>query len=80
MEEKKYTQAEVDTLINNVRIEERYIANQIMGNLGIPVNARLSPDGRPIYAEAANIVMSLILSPKKVQGVEPPKDDSVDAQ
>ena len=61
-EEKTYTQEEVDKIINSIRIEERYIANQLMGNLGIPADRRVAPNGKPIYKEAADIVMGLILN------------------
>ena len=64
--EKIYTQKDMDTAIVNVRIEERYIANQLMGDLGIPASSRVAPDGRPIYTEAADIVMkSLLKGPEK---------------
>ena len=60
MSEKKYTQEEVDAIVNKVRIEERYIANTVMGDVGIPVNQR-----PPIYKEAGKIVMGMILAPPK---------------
>lgn len=63
MEEKTYTQKEVDDIVNNTRIEERYIANQVMGDLGIPANQRLGPGGKLIYTQAADIVMSMMLKP-----------------
>jgi hypothetical protein len=64
---KMYTQDEVDTIVNNVRINERYMANQLMGDLGIPADRRVAPDGKPIYAEAARIVMNAILAPPKTK-------------
>ena len=77
---KKYTEEEVADIVNKVRIEERYIANQLMGNLGIPANARISPGGKPIYTEAAEIVMNVILAPPQGQPPEKPpvqnKDDA----
>jgi hypothetical protein len=74
MTDKTYTQEDVDKIVNNVRIEERYMANQLMGNLGIPANARISPDGKKIYEEAANIIMGLILAPPKKPDAEADKD------
>jgi hypothetical protein len=47
------------------------MANQLMGNLGIPVERRLAPDGKPIYAEAAQIVMNLMLAPPKKPETKP---------
>lgn len=64
-EEKTYTQKEVDNIINNVRIDERFMANQLMGNLGIPAERRLSPDGKLIYKEAADIIMNILHTPPK---------------
>ena len=64
-EDKIYTQEDVNKIINNVRINERYMANQLMGDLGIPSSRRVSPDGHLIYPEAATIVMNAILSPPK---------------
>lgn len=63
MSDRIYTQEDMDRVVNNVRINERYMANQLMGDLGIPVERRRSPDGHPIYAEAAQIVMNAILTP-----------------
>jgi hypothetical protein len=71
-EEKTYTQKEVDAIINNVRINERFMANQLMGDLGIPVEKRRAPDGTPIYKEAEKIVMNAILAPPKKQEDIPP--------
>ena len=69
MSDKTYTQEEVDNIINKVRIEERYIANQVMGDAGIPV------DRRPkIYGEAGQIVMNKILAPQKKPDLEPGTD------
>jgi hypothetical protein len=72
MSERTYTQEEVDNIINNVTITERYMANQLMGDLGIPVERRVSPDGKLIYAQAAQIVMNRILAPaqKKAEPTE----------
>ena len=67
MSEKKYTQEEVDAMINKIRIEERYIANTVMGDAGIPVNAR-----PPIYKEAGKIVMDMILAPPKKKEEQDP--------
>jgi hypothetical protein len=72
-EERTYTQEEVDNIINNVRINERYMANQLMGDLGIPAERRVSPDGKLIYAEAAGIVMRMLLVPKKKKEETPPE-------
>ena len=69
-EEKIYTQKQMDAAVNKTRIEERYIANQLMGNLGIPVQNRRGPDGKPIYEESAAIVMGLLLKPKVPQEPE----------
>lgn len=72
MTEKTYTQSEVDQIVNNVRIEERYLANQLMGDLGIPAASRKYANEKiSIYVEAADIVKSLILAPAKKQE-EPP--------
>lgn len=51
---------EVAQIVNNIRIEERYLANKIMGDAGIPAVNRPK-----IYTEAADIVTNIILSPKK---------------
>lgn len=55
-----YSQADLDEMINKVRIEERYIANKVMGDFGIPVTQR-----PPIYKEAGEIIMNMILAPPK---------------
>lgn len=67
MSEKGYTPKElqdfakenpqVAQIESNVRIEERYLANKIMGDLGIPSNQRPK-----IYTEAADIITNIILS------------------
>lgn len=57
---------EVQQIVNNVRIEERYLANKIMGDLGIPAANR----GK-IYTEAGEIVMSMILAPPKEETQNP---------
>ena len=75
MTEKIYTQEDMDRVVNNVRINERYMANQLMGDLGIPAANRRSPDGHPIYAEAAQIVMNAILAPPKKPEPTPPSDE-----
>ena len=73
-EEKIYTQSDMDNAISNVRIEERYIANQLMGDLGIPVDRRIGPNGQPIYDQAARIVMSTLLKGKaKEEGTNEPE-------
>ena len=77
-EEKIYTQSDMDNEVSNVRIEERYIANQLMGDLGIPVDRRIGPNGQPIYDQAARIVMSTLLKGKPKEEVPsepiPPQD------
>lgn len=70
-EEKIYTQEQMDDAINKIRIAERYMANQLMGNLGIPLQHRISPDGKEIYKEAADIVMGLVLAPPKKPDPDP---------
>lgn len=56
-----YTQTQLDAIVAEVRIEERFIANQLMGDLGIPAERRVAPDGKPIYTQAADIVMKHLL-------------------
>ena len=77
MSEKIYTQEDMDRVVNNVRINERYMANQLMGDLGVPAANRRSPDGHPIYTEAAQIVMNAILAPppKKPEPIPDPGTD-----
>ena len=60
--EAPYSEDEMKELINKVRIEERYIANSVMGDAGIPVERRPK-----IYADAGQIVMNMILAPPKKQ-------------
>lgn len=48
---------EVAAIMNNLRIQERYLANKVMGDMGIPANQRPK-----IYTEAADIVVNMILS------------------
>jgi hypothetical protein len=77
MTEKQYTSKELDdfakanpevsAIANNIRIEERYLANKVMGDLGIPAQQRPK-----IYTEAADIVTNIILSHGKEP--EPAKD------
>jgi hypothetical protein len=67
MTEKQYTSKELDdfakanpevsAILNNLRIQERYLANKVMGDMGIPANQRPK-----IYTEAADIVTNMILS------------------
>lgn len=67
MTEKQYTAKELDdfskanpevaAIMNNLRIQERYLANKVMGDMGIPANQRPK-----IYTEAADIVVNMILS------------------
>ena len=61
MDAKIYSQKELDAAVNNVRIQERHMASTLMGNLGVPVAQRLSPDGQPIYEQADKIIMTLLL-------------------
>lgn len=66
MSDKTYNQEEVDRIINKVRIEERFLANQLMGDLGIPaVNRKYVNEKISIYVEAAEIVKNLILTPSQ---------------
>ena len=51
---------QVAFILNNCRIEERFLANKVMGDLGIPANQRPK-----IYTEAADIVTNLIVSGPK---------------
>ena len=60
--EAPYSQAELDTIVNNVRIEERYIANMVLGDLGIPAERRPK-----IYNDAGKIIMDIILAPPKAE-------------
>lgn len=55
-----YSQKDIDEMINKVRIEERYIANKVMGDFGIPASNR-----PPVYREAGDIIMNMILAPPK---------------
>ena len=65
--EPPYSQGELDEIVNKVRIEERYTANKVMGDLGIPAQNRPK-----IFVEAGEIVMNMILSPpKKADEVDP---------
>jgi len=48
---------EVAAIMNNLRIQERYLANKVMGDMGIPANQRPK-----IYTEAADIVTNMILA------------------
>lgn len=67
MTEKQFTAKELDdfakehpevaAIMNNLRIQERYLANKVMGDMGIPSNQRPA-----IYTEAADIVTNMILS------------------
>lgn len=67
MTEKNYTAKELDdfakanpevaAIMNNLRIQERYLANKVMGDMGIPANQRPK-----IYTEAADIVTNMILA------------------
>jgi hypothetical protein len=67
----------VEFVADKVRIEERYLANQLMGDLGIPANARLAPSGNPIYTDAAKIVMNrLLLKPVDVRKAPGPAPDN----
>ena len=68
--EAPYSEEDKNEIINKVRIEERYIANSVLGDLGIPA------DRRPkIYVEAGNIVMSMILGPASKPADDQPKQD-----
>ena len=58
--EAPYSEEEKNELVNKVRIEERYIANKVLGDVGVPVERRPK-----IYAEAGDIVMNMILAPPK---------------
>ena len=51
---------EVAQIVNNIRIEERYLANKIMGDAGVPAVNRPK-----IYTDAADIITNIILAPKK---------------
>lgn len=51
---------EVSAIVNNIRIEERYLANKVMGDFGIPANQRPK-----IYTEAADIVTNILLRGNK---------------
>ncbi len=73
-EEKIYTQSDMDGAINATRIEERYIANQLMGDLGIPADRRIAPNGQPIYVQAADIVMRTMLRQPQKEETQPPSD------
>ena len=67
MTDKNYTAKELDdfaksnpevaAIMNNLRIQERYLANKVMGDMGIPANQRPK-----IYTEAADIVTNMILA------------------
>ena len=65
--EAPYTQEEVESMINKIRIEERYMANEVMGNFGIPAERRPK-----IYTEAGTIIMNMILAPAKKAPAEDP--------
>lgn len=75
MSDKTYNQEEVDRIINKVRIEERFLANQLMGDLGIPaVNRKYVNEKISIYVEAAEIVKNLILTPSQKNPDEIPQE------
>ena len=77
-EEKLYTQKDLDAAVNNTRIQERHMASTLMGNLGVPVASRLSPDGQPIYEQADKIIMSLLMrNPGQPVPPEKKQDDEV---
>lgn len=68
-DEKMYTEQELQTIVNKVRVEERYIANTVLGDAGIPVERRPK-----IYSEAGQIVMNMILAPPKKPEPDPGTD------
>jgi len=77
-EEKLYTQKDLDAAVNNTRIQERHMASTLMGNLGVPVASRLSPDGQPIYEQADKIVMGLLMQdPRRTASPEKKPDDDI---
>lgn len=64
--EAPYSQIELEEIVNKVRIEERYVANKIMGDLGIPAQNRPKD-----YRDAGEIVLGMILAPPKKEEPDP---------